>query len=132
MKPPKNSCFLLYAIKQYSTLLKFPFSKLTTELSLDAIPIFELVTFIKFELRIDFSPTDNDLSPQKSKFEFNNLYSPYEKSAQSFCDFFMFKLLITTFEKSASKASLNEFSILIFETVPFVFIKFKPSSQFEL
>ena len=80
----------------------------------------------------DFSPIETPLSPQLFKSSLISSYLPAEKSAQSLFAFDIFKLLIFNSEKSASRASLNEFWTKIVLIFPDVLIKFIASSQLEL
>ena len=76
-----------------------------------------------FNLTNDFSPIERPLSPQLFNFKLAKIYLPAEKSVQSFLADIISTLLKFNFEKSTSKASLNEFFINIFSTTPFVLIK---------
>ena len=110
----------------------FRFSIVAIELSLTAIPVLALLTLILFKTKNDFSPTDRPLSPQLDKLRFINLYSPYDKSRQSFNEDEISKLLIVNLEKSISKPSLREFLISILFIFPSTLIKFTASSQLDL
>ena len=54
---------MLYAAKQVLAFLNLPSFNFVKELSLDAIPISELLTSILLINVLDFSPTDIPLSP---------------------------------------------------------------------
>ena len=97
--------FIVFSIFRYSIV--------AIELSLTAIPVLALLILILFKIKNDFSPTDRPLSPQLDKLRFINLYSPYDKSKQSFNEDKISKLLISNLEKSISKPSLREFLISI-------------------
>ena len=67
--PPRNSCFLLYAVKQVLTFSSVIFFEKKFELSLEATPIKEFFIITLFELNFDCSPTEMALSPQSVKSE---------------------------------------------------------------
>ena len=79
------------------------------ELSFVATPISALFTVIFLFLLLDFSPIEIPLSPQLLRSRLTSSYFPAEKSVQSLIAEEIFKLFIFNSEKSASRASLNEF-----------------------